>query len=442
MADSVACSTGAAGAVVATAVEPADGGRCTLRRGRDGTPWSAAAVGVARAGSPSAVSGERRRPVRARLGAAVLVAVLAACTSPADPPPAADPSPAAGAEDLTGRAARSDDLIERTLSPAEPGCSAAVGVEGEVVWAAARGTADLATGRALTPSTTFDIASVSKQFTATAVLLLVQEGRLSLDDPLSRWVPGLPAWSTGTTIDQLLHHTSAIPDYTALLAAGHDLTERTTQQQAIAAIAGVDSLNPRLRGTFRYSNSNYVLLAEVIAQAAQQPLPEYARTHIFEPLALDMVIDPSGASPDDTDPASARSYLLDLTSGRWEPAGSRWEQVGDGSVQTTPSELVRWADNYRTGDLGGRQLVEAQLRTPTPAGGGDDRGEDRYGAGLYVARDGALDHPGEWAGFTTAFRVSADHRVAIALSCNGVDPRATAAYPTLISGLQAEWAGA
>jgi CubicO group peptidase (beta-lactamase class C family) len=274
------------------------------------------------------------------------------------------------------------------------------------------------------------------------VLLLVQEGRLSLDDPLSRWVPGLPAWSSETTIDQLLHHTSAIPDYTALLAAGHDFTERTTQQQAIAAIAGIDSLNQRLRGVFRYSNSNYVLLAEVIAQAAQQPLPEYARTRIFEPLALDMVIDPFGASPDNTDPASARSYVLDVTSGRWVPAGSRWEQLGDGSVQTTPTELVRWADNYRTGRLGGRGLLDAQLRTLTPAGTGDDRGEDRYGAGLFIARDGALTHPGDWAGFTAAFRVSADHRVAIAISCNGADPRATAALPTLTSGLQAEWGDA
>ena len=392
-----------------------------------------------------AVSGGRRR-VRARVGAALLVTVLTACTSPADSSPPAGSSPAAGAPvgaaDITGRAARSDALLEHTLSPDEPGCSAAVGIEGEVVWAAARGTADLATGRALTPSTTFDIASVSKQFTATAVLLLVQEGRLSLDDPLSRWVPGLPAWSAQTTIDQLVHHTSAIPDYTALLGAGHDLTERTTQQQAVAAIAGIDSLNGRLRGMFRYSNSNYVLLAEVIAQAAQQPLPEYARAHIFQPLALDMAIDPFGASPDNTDVASARSYALDLTSGRWEPAGSRWEQVGDGSVQTTSSELVRWADNYRTGRLGGRQLLDAQLRTLTPAGGGGGREEDRYGAGLFIADDGALNHPGSWAGFTTAFHVSADHRVAIALSCNGMDPRATAAYPTLASGLQAEWGDA
>jgi CubicO group peptidase (beta-lactamase class C family) len=242
-----------------------------------------------------------------------------------------------------------------------------VGIEGEVVWAAARGLADRATGRALTPATTLDIGSVSKQFTATAVLLLAQEGRLALDDSLSRWVPELPAWSDGVTLDQLLHHTSAIPDYLLLLqASGHELSDPTTQQQALAAIARHQSLNGRLKGQFDYSNSNYLLLAEVVQRAAQQPLPDFARTRIFQPLALDMAIDPSGANPDTTDPSAARSYLPDPTSGRWEPAGARWEQIGDGSIQTTPSELVRWADNYRTDTSAAASWSTPNYAAPPP----------------------------------------------------------------------------
>jgi CubicO group peptidase (beta-lactamase class C family) len=378
----------------------------------------------------------RRRTVSAALGVLVL-AVLGACTAPAESPPRADA--AAAVDDSASRAARSDDLLERTLSPDEPGCSAAVGVEGEVVWAGARGLADLATGRALTPATTLDIASVSKQFTATAVLLLAGEGRLALTDPLSRWVPGLPTWSDQVTIDQLLHHTSAIPDYGTLLsAAGYELSDPTTQQQALAAIARIQSLNGRLQGMFRYSNSNYVLLAEVVASAGQQPLPEFARTRIFEPLALDMAIDPSGAHPDNTDPSSARSYIQDLTSERWEPAGSRWELIGPGFIQTTPSELVRWADNYRTGRLGGSRLVDAQLRSTTTAGPGGDR----YAAGIIVTPDGALTHTGDWAGFLTNFRVSADHRIAVAVSCNHVDNRPPADIEEIADQLQAEWAEA
>jgi|tagenome__1003787_1003787.scaffolds.fasta_scaffold20954920_2 CubicO group peptidase (beta-lactamase class C family) len=380
----------------------------------------------------------RRRTVWAGLCCLVLAVVLGACTSTAGAPPATEAGPASSADDIAGRAARSDALLERTLSPDEPGCSAAVGIEGKVVWAAVRGLADLATERALTPATTLDIGSVSKQFTATAVLLLAQEGRLALNDPLSRWVPGLPAWSSEVTIDQLLHHTSAIPDYTTLLSAGHALSEPTTQQQAIAAIAGIGSLNERLRGRFIYSNSNYVLLAEVVSSAGQQPLPDFARTRIFEPLALDMAIDPSGASPDTIDPSSARSYAPDRASGRWEPAGSRWEQIGDGSIQTTPSELVRWADNYRTGGLGGSQLVEDQLRSTTTTGPGGDR----YAAGIIVSPDGALTHTGSWAGFLTTFHVAADHRIAVAVSCNHVDNRAPSDIEEITDQLQAEWAKA
>jgi CubicO group peptidase (beta-lactamase class C family) len=378
---------------------------------------------------------QRRRTVAAGLCLLVLAALLGGCTPTAESPPAA----ARSADDTAGRAARSDELLERTLPADEPGCSAAVGIEGEVMWAGARGLADLATKRTLTPATTLDIASVSKQFTATAVLLLAGEGRLALTDPLSRWVPGLPTWSDQVTIDQLLHHTSAIPDYGTLLsAAGYELSDPTTQQQALAVIARTPSLNGRLQGMFRYSNSNYLLLAEVVASAGQQPLPEFAHTRIFEPLALDMAIDPSGAHPDNTDPSSARSYVYDRTRERWEAAGSRWEQIGDGSVQTTPSELVRWADTYRTGRLGGRQLVDAQLHSTTTAG----PGEDRYAAGIEVAADGALSHDGGWAGFLTNFRVSADHRIAVAVSCNRVADRSPSDIEGITDQLRAEWADA
>ena len=158
-----------------------------------------------------------------------LVAVLAVsllvtgCTGNADPPA---PDPQASVEEHAGP---SDELFERVLASDEPGCSAAVGIEGEVVWAGAGGVADLSTGRPIETSTTFAIASVSKQFTATAVLLLVHEGRLSLDDPLSD--VGCRAFPPGpdqVTIGQAMHHVSGIPDYVdQRLAAGVAWTEPT-----------------------------------------------------------------------------------------------------------------------------------------------------------------------------------------------------------------------
>jgi CubicO group peptidase (beta-lactamase class C family) len=365
-------------------------------------------------------------PRRRWRAAPVVLALLASCTD--------SPDPAAPTGPPVDHAARSDDVLAEHLSPEEPGCSAAVGIEGEVVWAAALGTADVASGRALDGSTTFDIASVSKQFTATAVLLLLQDGRLTLDDALADWLPGLPEWSREVTLGHLVHHTSGIPDYTPLLLnAGFELTDPTTQQDAIAAIAERPHTNFPPGSRFTYSNSNYVLLAEVVQRASGQPLPEFAGDRIFEPLGLDMAIDPSGADPDNPDGSSARPYLRDPVTGDWQPGGSRWTQVGDGSVRTTPSELVRWADNYRTGELGGDPLLEAQLADAA----GIEAGE-RYAAGIVVRREGELWHNGSWAGFLSTFTVSADRRLAVAVSCNG-DAGPSSPIEDIAADLRSEW---
>jgi CubicO group peptidase (beta-lactamase class C family) len=344
------------------------------------------------------------------LAALVSAGTLLGCTASSDPASSSSTrSPDGTAVD---RAARSEDVLHQQLSTEEPGCSAAVGVEGEVVWAGARGLADVSTGRPIDATTSFHVASVGKQFTATAVLLLAQEGRLGLDDPVSRWVPDLPVWSDAVTLADLIHHTSGIPDFVdPLIVAGFAYEDRATSRDALAVIAGsTPSAPPGTR--LEYSNSNYVLLAEVVRAAAGRPLEEFAREEIFEPLALDMAFDPGATSPDETDPTTARGHERDASGRDWEPAGARWEIVGPGYVQTTPSELVRWADNYRTGQVGGQALLVAQLAGAVPAG------TREYGAGIVVTPDGGLWHNGDFRGQVADFSVSPDRRVAVAVACN------------------------
>ncbi|MFI5508990.1 serine hydrolase domain-containing protein [Mycobacterium sp. NPDC051804] len=353
----------------------------------------------------------RKRQLAIRL--VVVALLLGACSDGRD-------APAPGTQDRTAAtaafapdesAARSQDVLNGAIKLDEPGCSAAVGIDGNVVWKGARGLADLHTGAEITDGTVFDIASVSKQFTATAVLLLAESGKLSLDDTLASHVPGLPAWADTVTVEQVMHQTSGIPDYIGLLEdAGYQYSDHTTQEQALQMLADVQDLEFAPGDQFEYSNSNYLLLADIVQRVSGQSFPAFLSAEIFKPLGLAMVMDAGNSIP-----GKALSYEFDEDNSEYTVSNSAWEQVGDGGVQTTPSQLVRWADNYRTGKLGGQRLLDAQVEGAVETGSGDG---DRYGAGIFVYPDGSLDHDGSWAGFVSSFQISADRHTSIAVACN------------------------
>jgi CubicO group peptidase (beta-lactamase class C family) len=331
----------------------------------------------------------------------------------------AEPNTSTATTDLADATARSQNVLDAAIEAGAPGCSATVGVKGKVVWTGGRGVADTSSGNPITTRTVFDIASVSKQFTATALLLLVDAGGLALNDPLSRYVPELPTWASTVTVGQLMHHTSGIPEYVGLLEAqGFQLADRTTEDQALQSLVGVPKLEFQPGSQFEYSNSNYLLLGEIVHRVAREPLPRFLSERIFQPLGLLMVLDPTGPIPD-------KAVAYENGSEGYRATKSDWEQVGDGGIQTTPTQLVYWADNYRTGRVGGSDLLDAQL---TGAVSTEPGGADRYGAGIYLLGNGTLDHDGAWGGFVTAFRVSKDRTTSLAISCNTdkQDPEALA----------------
>jgi CubicO group peptidase (beta-lactamase class C family) len=376
------------------------------------------------------------RSAAAALGTALAVLAAACSGSTAEagrsPASAGRPPPSTAVD---ARSAASDDLLDSVLAEDEPGCSAAVGVWGEVVWAGARGVADVGTGAALDEETTFHVGAVAKQFTAAAVLLLVLDGRLSLDDPVARWVPGLPAWGGEVTLRHLVQHTSGVPDFIEPLeAAGFAQDERVTQQDTLTLIAGQElRFPPGQQG--EYSNSGYVLLAEVVRAASGRALPDFLRDRLFWPLQLDMVLDASPTAPDETDESTARGHVRDDTGRGWLPTGTRWEMVGPAFLQTTPSELVRWGDNYRTGHVGGQSLLDAQVADPIEVRPGLD-----YAAGIYVGGGGELGHDGEWAGQVADFSVSPDRRTAVAVACNYF-AGSTADLDHIANNLRSQWWG-
>lgn len=294
-----------------------------------------------------------------------------------------------------------------------PGCTAAVGRDGEVVWADAFGAASLETGEPMTPETIVDIGSTSKQFTATAIALLVEGGTIDLDDTLATYVDGLPDWSEDVTVDQLVHHTSGIPDYIDLLIdAGFDYSDPSDADDASAVLAEATELAFEPGTRFDYSNSNYFLLGEVVESASGQGLDEYLAETVFEPLDLAMVMDP-GSSPAGT----ATSY--EAADDGWEIADSPWTQLGDGGIQTTPSELVRWGEQYWAPTIGGPDITE--LRFASAVESDSSSAPTRYGFGIEEFEvDGRrlLSHSGSWAGFDTSFTVDPEGQLVVAVTCS------------------------
>jgi CubicO group peptidase (beta-lactamase class C family) len=297
------------------------------------------------------------------------------------------------------RLVMSDTAVTELVDPGRPGCSAAVGVQGEVIWAGATGIADLSTGAPVTTETRFDMASVAKQFTATAILMLQRDGALSLADPVAGYVDGLPSWGRSVTLDQLIHHTARVPDYwTVLDDDGIGFSDPADHARILDAIRRL----PRLEsGTgYNYSNSHYVLLAEVVARVSGLPLPQFLAERIFTPLGLDMELTPSLVAPD-----VALSY--DDNDG-FQPPG--WTAYGAIGIFTTPSELVRWGDQYRAGDI---------IQDDFAVGAVDEGTGEFYAAGMDIEPDGDLNHNGRFGGYVSTFTVSADRETTIAVMCNG-----------------------
>ena len=355
------------------------------------------------------------------LGLAVAsVVLLAGCSAPAVAP---RPTPvvATSSAPPDPRLSSSTALLTATLDPTQPGCSAAVAVHGTLVWAAAVGTADLTTGAPLTTETRFDIASLTKQFTATAVLVLQREGKLSLSDPISSYVSGLPAWGKTVTLDALMHHTSRVPDYWKKLGEwGYGFQTPATQTDALRAIKAVPSL---LSGSgYAYSNSNYILLAQVIERVTGEPYAQYVTETIFEPLGLQMQIDPVLQSPD-----IAVSY--DKAN---RPTRNGWAFYGAFGTFTTPTQLALWGDQYRESDLVGNDFVAGAVDSGEPGEVTEGR---VYAAGININADGSLRHDGRLGGFLSAIKISPDRETTVAVACNGE----LADRSAVVNGLYSLW---
>jgi CubicO group peptidase (beta-lactamase class C family) len=310
---------------------------------------------------------------------------------------------------------RVDSVFVALDKPTSPGCALGIYNAGEIAYTRGYGSANLEHGIAITPRTVFDLGSTSKQFTAMSVTLLEQDGKLSLDDDVRRWIPELPAYAKPVTIRQLVHHTSGLRDYLTLMwLRGVNFDGVTTAGDALSLIVRQREANFEPGSEYLYSNSGYFLLSEIVRRARGKTLAEFARERIFDPLGMRV----THYHDDHTMivPIRATGYAL-RDSAHFQISMSGFEQIGDGSVMTTVEELALWDRNFYDGRVGGRALLEA-MHVPARLTSGRTL---EYASGLVVGQYRGLRtvrHGGSWAGYRAELLRFPEQRTSVAVLCN------------------------
>jgi len=268
-----------------------------------------------------------------------------------------------------------------------------------------RGLADLKLGTAVDENTLFDIASLSKQFTACCIYILDSRKKLSLEDSIRKYLPELPNYAEAITIRHLLNHTSGIIDYIDLvLKQGIDFIDNLDNNGTLQILSATESPSFPPGSQFCYSNSNYVLLAIITERISGKTLNDFATETIFRPLGMTKTFY-NQSYP--IRQASAQGYDLNITNGNYSPVQCIWTQTGDGAVFSSCRDLIKWGKNLSSHSKLNSAVVE-NLLCPMPEAllGSPVKDYVRYSAGLSIQEDfgqkSAL-HSGSWIGFSSFF---------------------------------------
>lgn len=259
---------------------------------------------------------------------------------------------------------RVDALFAKWNKPGSAGAVVAVVKDGKVVLRRAYGAADIGLGVPNKTDTLFQSASVTKQFTAAAIYLLAQRGKLSLKDNVRRFIPELHDFGSPITVMDLLRHTSGLRDIANLqVDAGFTLDDAMTQKQALELIFGQRELNFRPGSDFNYSNSNYVLLALMIERLSGESYPDFLRRHIFAPLGMTR----TSVQQDFGSIVKGAAYsYAPNEKGGWHFMPCNISYWGAKGVFTTVDDMARWDGNFDSGRVGGKALMAALADKPRP----------------------------------------------------------------------------
>ncbi len=324
---------------------------------------------------------------------------------------------------------RLQHLIDRLLAPKHrqdgPGMTLGLVLEDELVIHRSAGLASIELGVPIGPATRFRIASVSKQFTCAAILMLAAEGKLRVEDEIRDWLPELPDLGVRITLDHLMHNCSGIRDMLEILRmGGMDLAQPATDDDLMEGICRQRALNFAPGSRYLYSNSNFRLLGRVVEIASGETLRAFLDRRIFAPLG--MLATCHVESPTETVPNLATGYIAAPDSHDWRRAQHGYRLHGEGGLVSCVEDLALW--HRHLGSPRGASLDQALTARMDFTNG---RPND-YARGVGLRRHRGLsviEHGGLWPGYKTAFRRIPDRGLALICITNdgAADPHAVAA---------------
>lgn len=312
------------------------------------------------------------------------------------------------------KAARIDSLFS-FYSPDRPGGQLSISLKGRVIYSKAWGLANLEHRVSMTTETQIEAGSVSKQFTAAAILLLEKQGKLTLDDPVNVYFPELPTYQRPIRIRHLLHHTSGLREWgdIAELAGWPNALRILDNRQVLAIICRQKKLNSNPGEQFGYSNSNYILLALLVEKVSGFSFADFTGKFIFQPAGMNH----TQWRNDYGKVVPMRSTAYEIKDGQFRTLMPENNIHGSGGLLTTAEDLLKWSDFYLSARLGGKALLSKQI--------GLDSTKtlvfNNYAAGLFIEggpTKRVFQHGGATAGYRAKLICLPDAELCVAWLSN------------------------
>jgi CubicO group peptidase (beta-lactamase class C family) len=322
-------------------------------------------------------------------------------------------TPAAPQTDLTERV---DKVFEKWNRTDSPGCALSVMKDGRVVYKHGYGMADLDHNVTITPATVFHVASMSKQFTAASILLLAQQGKLSLGDDVRKYIPELPSFGSLITIRHLIYHTSGLRDQWDLLelAGWRYSLDLITDDDVMSVLTTQKDLNFKPGEKHVYCNTGYTLMAIIVKRVSGMSFREFTTKNIFEPLGMTHTF----FRDDHTVIVKNNAYGYESEKGGpFRLSLTNFDTAGATSLHTTVEDLALWDENFHHPRVGGPSFLDQMLQR-----GKLNNGETLdYAFGLVVGKYKGLptvDHSGGDAGYRSDMTRFPEQHFSVAVLCN------------------------